>query len=338
MRVWRAVAVIARQLRGRDGDVPRSRPARRARRRSRRRWRCPRLRASRHRRRISGSTSGFGYSRSGDTVKDMTLALPAGLLANASIDGGKCIASPTPIAACQVGSGSITATATVLLKLLPVTETLSAEFDLVAPPTPATSPACRCWPRTRRTLVAGYQPLGTPADVTVRPSDAGLNIAFAGLPNTYPLNVYGLGLGTVPISVSDISSTFDNLLFPSSCPSKPASLTVTTDSYSAPISSASSPLTVTGMRLGRLRAEVRPDGRQGREQQRGQAHRQHHAGPRPADDGHDGAGLPNQRAHAEPRGRGCAVHQPRLGRAARRSARRPRSRRSTRPHCRARRT
>lgn len=79
----------------------------------------------------------FGYSNSGDTVKDMTLALPAGLLANASLDGGKCISSPTPIAACQVGTGSITATATVLNLLgikVPVTETLQAEFDLVAPP------------------------------------------------------------------------------------------------------------------------------------------------------------------------------------------------------------
>ena len=84
-----------------------------------------------------GTDITFGYSTSGDTVKDMTLALPAGLLANASIDGGKCISSATPTAACQVGTGSITATATVLNLLgivVPVTETLPAEFDLVAPP------------------------------------------------------------------------------------------------------------------------------------------------------------------------------------------------------------
>src|ERR1700679_1966739 len=67
----------------------------------------------------------FAYSTSGDTVKDMTLALPAGLLANASIDGGQCITSTTLTAACQVGTGSITATATVLNLLgikVPVTE------------------------------------------------------------------------------------------------------------------------------------------------------------------------------------------------------------------------
>jgi hypothetical protein len=191
----------------------------------------------------------FGYSNSGDTVKDMTLALPAGLLANASLDGGKCITSATPIAACQVGTGSITATATVLNLLgnkVPVTETLQAEFDLVAPPSPGELAGLQVLADNPTNPGPGFQPLGTPAGITVRPTDAGLNIAFASLPNTYPLNVFGLGLGTVPISVSEINSTFDNLLFPSSCLSKPAALTVTTDSYSAPSSSASSPLTVTG--------------------------------------------------------------------------------------------
>ena len=187
----------------------------------------------------------FGYSSSGDTVKDMTLALPAGLLANASIDGGKCITSTVPIAACQVGTGSITATASVLT-VIPVTETLSAEFDLVAPPHAGDLAGLQVLAKNPTNPGAGFQPLGTPAAITVRPSDAGLDIAFAALPNTYPLNVLGIGLGTVSISVSDINSTFDKLLFPSSCPSNPAPLTVTTDSYSAPSSSASSPLTVTG--------------------------------------------------------------------------------------------
>ena len=191
----------------------------------------------------------FGYSSTGDTVKDMTLALPAGLLANASVDGGKCITITSPIAACQVGTGSITATARVL-KLLPVTETLSAEFDLVAPPHPGDLAGLQVLAKNPTDPGPGYQPLGTPADVTVRPADAGLNIAFTGLPNTYPLNLYGLGLGTAPISVSEINSTFNSLLFPSSCPSKPAVLTVSTDSYAAPSSSASSPLTVTGCSAG----------------------------------------------------------------------------------------
>ncbi len=200
-----------------------------------------------------GADITFKYSTSGDTVKDMTLALPAGLLANASIDGGQCITSTTLTAACQVGTGSITATATVLNLLgikVPVTETLPAEFDLVAPPHAGDLAGLQVLASNPTNPGPGYQPLGTPADVTVRSSDAGLDIAFTGLPNTYPLNVFGLGLGTVPISVSTIDSTFDNLLFPSSCPSTPASFTVTTDSYAAPASSASAPLTVTGCSTG----------------------------------------------------------------------------------------
>src|SRR3984957_10726913 len=179
----------------------------------------------------------FTDSTSGDTVKDMTLALPAGLLANASINGGKCITSTPLSAACQVGTGSITATATVLNLLgikVPVTETLPAEFDLVAPPHAGDLAGLQVLASNPTDPGPGYQPLGTLADVTVRSSDAGLDIAFTGLPNTYPLNVFGLGLGTVPISVSTIDSTFDNLLFPSSCPGTPARFTVTTDSYAAP--------------------------------------------------------------------------------------------------------
>ena len=38
------------------------------------------------------------------------MSLPAGLLANASIDGGACLTSSTaPVAACQVGSGTVKA-------------------------------------------------------------------------------------------------------------------------------------------------------------------------------------------------------------------------------------
>jgi hypothetical protein len=36
-----------------------------------------------------------------DSPKDLTLQLPAGLLANASIDNGDCLKSATPVAACR---------------------------------------------------------------------------------------------------------------------------------------------------------------------------------------------------------------------------------------------
>jgi hypothetical protein len=182
----------------------------------------------------------FAYSTGGDTVKDLTLALPAGLLANASIDGGKCISSPAPIAACQVGSGTITATA---LGLVPVQ--LPAQFDLVAPPAPGDLAGLQVLVQTPTD--PSFTALGSPAAITVRPSDAGLNIAFAGLPNSDSLRLLGIfPLPSVPVSVSEINSTFDSMLFPSSCPSTPARVTVSSDSYDAPGSSTSSPLKVTG--------------------------------------------------------------------------------------------
>jgi len=36
--------------------------------------------------------------------------LPPGLLADASIDGGACVRSQTPLAACKDGTGTVTAT------------------------------------------------------------------------------------------------------------------------------------------------------------------------------------------------------------------------------------
>jgi hypothetical protein len=182
----------------------------------------------------------FAYSTSGDTVKDLTLALPPGLLANASVDGGKCLTSPTPIIACQVGSGTITATA---LGLLPVQ--LPAQFDLVAPPAPGDLAGLQVLVQTPTN--PSYTALGSPAGITVRPSDAGLDIAFADLPSSDSLSLLGLfPLPSVPVSVGEIAGTFDNLLFPSSCPSTPARVMVSSDSYAAPSSSVSSPLTVTG--------------------------------------------------------------------------------------------
>jgi len=70
-----------------------------------------------------------------------------------------------------------------------------------AHPPPVTSPAWPCSP-------TGSQ-LGSPAGITIRPATdpagLGLNIAFAGIPDTYD--------GT-SISIQEINSTFDSLRFP----------------------------------------------------------------------------------------------------------------------------
>jgi hypothetical protein len=134
----------------------------------------------------AGSTVNLGvdltFAPSGsDSPRDMTLVLPAGLLANASIDGGACLKSATPAAACQVGSGTVSASDIVLGVAVPLPHPLPVTFDLVAPPKPGDLAGL--------TLMVLGSPLGGPADVTVRPSGdpagVGLDIAFTNIPDTY---------------------------------------------------------------------------------------------------------------------------------------------------------
>jgi hypothetical protein len=94
----------------------------------------------------AGSTANLGMdlefapNPGTDSPKDLTLKLPAGLLANAAIDGGACLKSATPVSACQVGTGTVTASDTELGLVVPLIP-LPVRFDLVAPP-PARRP-CR---------------------------------------------------------------------------------------------------------------------------------------------------------------------------------------------------
>jgi hypothetical protein len=177
----------------------------------------------------------FNFSPSaGDTPKDLTIGLPPGLLADASINGGACLQSSTPTAACQVGSGSVTAT--ILGGLVPVTGQVA--FDLVAPPKPGDLAGLALLV----TLLGQTSQLGSPGEIAVRsvtdPAGFGLNIAFANIPNTYQ---------SMPIQVQSMSSTLSGVRMPASCPAAPANVTVTTDSYSdSTPHTASAPLQVTG--------------------------------------------------------------------------------------------
>ncbi|HEX3830632.1 MAG TPA: hypothetical protein VHW04_01605, partial [Solirubrobacteraceae bacterium] len=185
----------------------------------------------------------------GDSVKNLTLQLPPGLIADASIDGGACLKSSTPLAACQVGSGSVTADVNVAPPLVAPALTLSAEFTLVAPP--AAGDLAGLDVLVKDPISGQYGVLGTPAAVSFRsPSDPagyGLNIAFSNIPDTYPLSVLGLPVATTSISVTAIDSTFNGLRFPSTCPASPARVSVSANSYSASaVQTTSAPLTVTG--------------------------------------------------------------------------------------------
>ena len=81
----------------------------------------------------AGSTANLGmdlkFAPTGsDSPKDPTVSLPAGLLANASIDGDACLTSTAPVAACQVGSGTVKASETLLGIPVPVPLSLTVGF------------------------------------------------------------------------------------------------------------------------------------------------------------------------------------------------------------------
>src|SRR6185437_11708323 len=180
----------------------------------------------------------LSFSPSGsDSPKDLTITLPPGLLANASINGGACLKTSTPTSACQVGSGTVSATG---LGLLPVTGQVA--FDLVAPPKPGDLAGLALLV----TLLGQTSQLGSPGEIAVRPATDpagfGLNISFANIPNTFEE-----GPLTVSIQVQSMSTTLSGVRMPASCPATPASVKVTTDSYSDPTPhTASAPLQVTG--------------------------------------------------------------------------------------------
>jgi len=182
----------------------------------------------------AGSTTNLGMDlqfadSSGDSPDQLTINLPPGLLANAATDGGACLTmTDLTDTNCQVGTGTVTADA---LDLVPLT--VPVTFDLVAPPSPGDLAGLAV-------NEDGTQ-IGTTADVKVRPSGdpngVGISLDFV-LPNT---------LDGIPIMITEIDSTFDGLRYPTSCPSTPANVGISVNSYDdSTVQTASAPLSVTG--------------------------------------------------------------------------------------------
>jgi hypothetical protein len=182
----------------------------------------------------AGATANLGvdlkFAPTGsDSPETMVLNLPPGLLANASIAGGACLATADlNDTACQVGSGTVT-----VLAYGTISATTPVTFDLVPPPAAGDLAGLAV-------NSSGTQ-IGSTAGISVRPSGdpdgVGITIDFV-LPNT----LYG-----VPISLTEIDSTFDGLRYPTSCPSVPRSVSVVVDSYDDPtVHTVAAPLSVTG--------------------------------------------------------------------------------------------
>src|SRR6185312_5216131 len=96
------------------------------------------------------------------------------------------------------------------------------------------------------TVVAVNEQLGSTGDVRVRPTGdphgVGVTIGLT-LPDTLP----GLTLPGVTLPAPEINSTFHRLRYPATCPSTPARVTASVDSYGdSTLHSLSAPLSVTG--------------------------------------------------------------------------------------------
>jgi hypothetical protein len=186
------------------------------------------------------------FTNSGtDSPRDLSIILPPGLLANASIDGGACLRSRNVSGtACKVGSGTVTATPDVVgLLNVPLPVSVAVSFYLVPPPAAGDLAGLAV-------MGLGEQ-LGTTGAVRIRPSGdpAGVGVTIdLVLPNQLPLTLPGLPpLSLTQISLDEIKSTFNALRYPATCPRPAANLEVDLDSYGdSTTRSASAPLTVTG--------------------------------------------------------------------------------------------
>ena len=119
----------------------------------------------------AGGTANLGTDLSfsdtgGDSPKNMTISLPPGLLANASINGGACLAT-TDISdtKCQVGTGTVTADPEGIA--LPLS--LPVVFDLVPPPAAGDLAGLAVVSSGGLAVPAGTQ-IGSTAGIRVRPS------------------------------------------------------------------------------------------------------------------------------------------------------------------------
>jgi uncharacterized membrane protein YgcG len=190
----------------------------------------------------------FANNPATDSPKSLTLNLPAGLLANAAQDGGKCLnQNLIGNAACEVGTGTVEASLDVVGIIgLPASVPISVTYYLVPPPSPGDLAGL---------AVDGLgQQIGSTGAIDIRPSSSALGVGATiglSLPDTLPSSalpppIPTLLNGAVQISITSIDSTFQSLRYPTTCPARPTSFTGSATSYQGASSSLSAPLSVTG--------------------------------------------------------------------------------------------
>ncbi len=149
----------------------------------------------------------------GDSPRNLTISLPAGLLANMNIDNGACLSSTVLVPACAIGRGTATALG------LPLTFGLY----LIQPPAAADVAGIA--------FGVGGSALASGGVTLRRSASVGLDLSLSDLTS---------------LQISQMQFTLNDLRLPTSCPTTPANVNVKANSRRvARLASASAPLTVT---------------------------------------------------------------------------------------------
>ena len=140
----------------------------------------------------AGSTANLGldlkFTNTGtDSPHHLTINLPPGLLANASINGGSCLkTADVSTSACQVGSGTVTATPDPIPGVLNLPASLSVPVAFYLVPPPAAGDLAGL-------AVEGLgQQLGSTGEIKIRPTGdpAGVGVTLKlVLPDQLPITL-----------------------------------------------------------------------------------------------------------------------------------------------------
>jgi len=161
------------------------------------------------------------------------------------MNGGSCLkTTDVSGSSCEVGNGTVTATPDPIPGVLnlPLAVSVPVTFYLVPPPAAGDLAGL---------AVEGLgEQIGSTGQIKVRPSGdpdgVGVTLDLV-LPDQLPLTLPLIGtINAAQISLTEINSTFDGLRYPATCPSTPANLSASVNSYSDPtVHTVTAPLSVT---------------------------------------------------------------------------------------------
>ena len=160
-----------------------------------------------------------------DSLQNLTVGLPAGLLLNLNANGGTCVASPAPTPLCQIASGTLNGATGTPVSLY-----------LVTPPAPS---------GIVQNLTAASKPLNLAGvDLVIQ---GGETISGAVSLTSSPTVALSLSFGGIPLAshVKELQLTFSSMRLPTNC-SSVESVTVQASSWQGGAGTASAPLAVSG--------------------------------------------------------------------------------------------